>query len=56
MTRGGGTMCPRRDTLSRLLLGLGIGLLLSLILPGGFLRVLVGLALIALGCLLSNCY
>ncbi len=48
-------MCPRRDTLSRLLLGLGIGLLLSLILPGGFLRVLVGLALIALGCLLSNC-
>ena len=48
-------MCPRRDTLSRLLLGLGIGLLLSLILPGGFLRVPVGLALIALGCLLSNC-
>ena len=48
-------MCPRRDTLGRLLLGLGIGLLLSLILPGVFLRVLVGLALIALGCLLSNC-
>ena len=46
-------MCPRRDTLSRLLLGLGIGLLLSLILPGVFVR--VGLALIALGCLLSNC-
>ena len=38
-----------------LLLGLGIGLLLSLILPGGFLRVVVGLVLIALGYLLSNC-
>ena len=48
-------MCPRRDTLSRLLLGLGTGLLLSLILPGVFVRGLVGLALIALGCLLSNC-
>ena len=48
-------MCPRRENLSRLLLGLGIGLLLSLILPGGFLRVVVGLALIALGYLLSNC-
>lgn len=48
-------MCPRRDTLSRLLLGLGTGLLLPLILPGVFVRVLVGLALIALGCLLSNC-
>ena len=48
-------MCPCRDTLSRLLLGLGTGLLLSLILPGVFVRVLVGLALIALGCLLSNC-
>ena len=31
-------------------------LVLSLILPGVFVRVLVGLALIALGCLLSNCY
>lgn len=48
-------MCPCREKLSRLLLGLGIGALLSLILPGGFLRVVIGLGLIALGSLLANC-
>ena len=48
-------MCPRRDDLARLLLGLGIGLLLSLVLPGWFLRLALGLALIAPGGLLLNC-
>ena len=48
-------MCPRREDLSCLLLGLGLGLLASLLLSGGCLRILIGVALIVLGCLVGNC-
>ena len=46
-------MCPRVRGIAELLLGIGIGLLASLLLTGGFLRILIALALIALGLILS---
>lgn len=47
-------MCPCRENVGRVLLGLGIGLLASLVLSGGVLRILLGLALLALGYILLN--
>lgn len=46
--------CPQK--LSATLIGIGLGLLLSLLLPGWFVRLAIGLVLLVLGCLLSGCY
>ncbi len=48
-------MCHRADKAGFLLMGLGIGLLLSLLFGGWFLRVVLGVGLIALGWFLSEC-
>jgi len=47
-------MCLCRDKTGRVLLGIGIGLILSLLFSGWFLRILLGGVLIAVGCLLLN--
>lgn len=39
---------------SGILLGIGIGLILSLLLSGWFVRLVIGLVLLVLGCLLSD--
>ena len=46
-------MCTRLEQISSLLLGIGIGLLASLLLTGGFLRILIALGLIALSLIIS---
>ncbi|MCI5992661.1 MAG: hypothetical protein MRZ24_01345 [Clostridiales bacterium] len=48
-------MCHRADKAGCLLIGLGIGILLSLLFCGWFLRVVLGLGLIALGWFLTSC-
>jgi hypothetical protein len=45
-------MCVCRSKVGRVLLGVGIGLVLSLLFPGWCLRLLLGGVLIAVGCLL----
>ena len=47
-------MCLCRDKTGRVLLGIGIGLILSLLFSGWFLRILLGGVLIVAGCLLLN--
>ena len=39
---------------SGILIGIGIGLIVSLLLPGWFFQLVVGLILLVLGCLLSD--
>ena len=50
--RGGIDMCVKTEQLGLVLLGAGIGLLVSFALCGWFLRVLVAIILIVLGLLL----
>ena len=45
----------RTERLSLFLLGLGLGLLASLLLPGGFLRIVIGVGLISVSLIVSNC-
>ena len=47
-------MCPCRERIGLAFLGAGAGLLLSLLLSGWFLRLLLGAALIAAGCLMQD--
>ena len=46
-------MCRRLENIGSLLLGIGIGLLASLLVTGGFLRILIALGLIALSQIIS---
>ena len=48
-------MCHKTAKLGYLVLGIGIGLLISFLFGGWFLRVLVAAALIVLGFLLTDC-
>ena len=48
-------MCSRSCGLSCVLVALGAGLLASLLIPGSFARVLVGIILIVLGVLIAGC-
>ena len=43
------------EKISLLLLGLGFGLLASVLLAGCFIRVMVGLGLVAVGLVVANC-
>lgn len=45
-------MCRKNVLITSVLFALGAGLLLSLLLPGSFLRVLLALALLAAGLIL----
>lgn len=47
-------MCRRKGCVGWLLVGLGAGLLLSLLFGGWFLRLVLGLGLIVLGWFLSD--
>lgn len=47
-------MCVRTGTLAPLLIGVGAGLLLSLILQGWFPRIVVSAVLLAVGNILSD--
>ena len=49
------TMCHKTSKIGFLVLGIGIGMLLSFLFGGWFLRVFVALALIVLGFLLTGC-
>ena len=48
-------MRPCAEKICCVLVALGFGLILSLLLPGCFVRVLVVIVLLVLGCLLSGC-
>lgn len=48
-------MCHKTSKIGILVLGIGAGLMISFLFGGWFLRVLVALALIALGFLLADC-
>ncbi len=48
-------MCHRTDKAGCVLIGLGAGLLLSLLFGGWFLCVVLGLGLIALGWCIAGC-
>ena len=48
-------MCHKTSKIGCLVLGIGIGLLISFLFGGWFLRVLVAAALIVLGFLLTDC-
>ncbi len=47
-------MCRRKACLAQALIGLGLGLLLSFLLGGWFLRVLTAAALLVIGILLLD--
>ena len=48
-------MSPCAQKVSAVLIGIGFGLLLSLLLSGWFVLALLGVVLVVLGCLLSGC-
>lgn len=48
-------MCSRSCGLGCVLVALGAGMLASLLIPGWFARVLVGIILIVLGVLIAGC-
>lgn len=48
-------MCRNTAKIGWLVLGVGIGLLISFLFGGWFLQVLIGAALVVLGAILSGC-
>ena len=52
---GGGVMRARSCGTGLIFLALGAGLLLSLLIPGWFARVVIGVVLIGIGCLAGCC-